>query len=343
MYYPAKKNIILRDYLKTLASFIKDCQLESGAIISNADGSLDPWDHCESIMGLSIMNQFDSALKGFDWLKDTQNEDGSWYAKYNVEGAIEFHKPTHFSSYIAVAVFHYYLITNDKDFLKSLWGFIEKAIDFTLKYQTDDGSIYWAVDDKNNIDKDSLITGSSSILKSLECGIAISKILNKKNNWYEAYLKLRECIRNSPSSFDKKKDRSNFSMDSYYPVLCGAIDDKGLINNAINKTLQDFYVDGIGIKCVNNEPWVTVAETSEFIIALTKNGKDGLAKKLFTEILNISDLDNVPYMGWQYKENIFWPDEKPSWTAAAVILAADGIYDLSKGSSLFKNNFLDFF
>ena len=70
--------------------------------------------------------------------------------------------------------------------------------------------------------------------------------------------------------------------------------------------------------------------------------EEGLAKKLFTEILNISDLDNVPYMGWQYKENIFWPDEKPSWTAAAVILAADGIYDLSKGSSLFKNNFLDF-
>ena len=73
-----------------------------------------------------------------------------------------------------------------------------------------------------------------------------------------------------------------------------------------------------------------------------KNDKEELAKKLFTEILNISDFDNVPYMGWQYKENIFWPDEKPSWTAAAVILAADGIYDLSKGSSLFKNNFLDF-
>ena len=342
MYYPKEKNIILSDYLKVLASFIKDCQLESGAIVSNADGSLDAWDHCEAIMGLSTMNQFDSALKGFDWLKETQNEDGSWYAKYDDQSVIEFHKPTHFSSYITVAAFHYFLITNDKDFLRSLWRVIEKAADFTLNHQIDDGSIYWAVDDKNNIDKDSLITGSSSILKSLECGIAISKILNQKNNWNDAYLKLRECIRNSPSSFDKKIDRSNFSMDSYYPILCGALDDKDLIDSAISKTLKDFYVDGIGIKCVKNEPWVTVAETSEFIIALVKNDKEELAKKLFTEILNISDLDNVPYMGWQYKENIFWPDEKPSWTAAAVILAADGIYDLSKGSSLFKNNFLDF-
>ena len=342
MYYPKEKNIILSDYLKILASFIKDCQLKSGAIVSNADGSLDPWDHCEAIMGLSTMNQFDSALKAFDWLKETQNEDGSWYAKYDDQSVIEFHKPTHFSSYITVAAFHYFLITDDKDFLRSLWRVIEKATDFTLNHQIDDGSIYWAVDDKNNIDKDSLITGSSSILKSLECGIAISKILNQKNNWNDAYFKLKECIRNSPSSFDKKKDRSNFSMDSYYPILCGALDDKDLIDSAISKTLKDFYVDGIGIKCVKNEPWVTVAETSEFIIALVKNDKEELAKKLFTEILNISDLDNVPYMGWQYKENIFWPDEKPSWTAAAVILAADGIYDLSKGSSLFKNNFLDF-
>ena len=39
MYYPKEKNIILSDYLKVLASFIKDCQLESGAIVSNADGS----------------------------------------------------------------------------------------------------------------------------------------------------------------------------------------------------------------------------------------------------------------------------------------------------------------
>ncbi|MEL0239143.1 MAG: phenyltransferase domain-containing protein, partial [Gammaproteobacteria bacterium] len=257
MYYPKEKNIILSDYLKILASFIKDCQLESGAIVSNADGSLDPWDHCEAIMGLSTMNQFDSALKGFDWLKETQNEDGSWYAKYDDQSAIEFHKPTHFSSYITVAAFHYFLITDDKDFLRSLWRVIEKATDFTLNYQIDDGSIYWAVDDKNNIDKDSLITGSSSILKSLECGIAISKILNQKNNWNDAYLKLRECIRNSPSSFDKKKDRSNFSMDSYYPILCGALDDKDLIDSAISKTLKDFYVDGIGIKCVKNEPWVT--------------------------------------------------------------------------------------
>ena len=43
-------------------------------------------------------------------------------------------------------------------------------------------------------------------------------------------------------------------------------------------------------------------------------------------------------MGWQYEENIFWPKERPSWTSAAAILAADTILDFSKASDLFKRN-----
>ena len=42
-------------------------------------------------------------------------------------------------------------------------------------------------------------------------------------------------------------------------------------------------------------------------------------------------------MGWQYKERIFWPT-KPSWTAAALILSADSIFNYSKGSDIFLVN-----
>ena len=62
------------------------------------------------------------------------------------------------------------------------------------------------------------------------------------------------------------------------------------------------------------------------------------AKKLLLDVLNICDKDNIPYMGWQYKENIFWPKEKPSWTSAAAILAADTILDFSNASDLFKRD-----
>jgi hypothetical protein len=40
-------------------------------------------------------------------------------------------------------------------------------------------------------------------------------------------------------------------------------------------------------------------------------------------------------MGWQYEENIFWPEEKPSWTSAALIIAADSVMGLSEAKDLF--------
>ena len=43
-------------------------------------------------------------------------------------------------------------------------------------------------------------------------------------------------------------------------------------------------------------------------------------------------------MGWQFEENFFWPNEKPTWTSAALVIAADSIYDFSDGSDIFIRN-----
>ena len=102
--------------------------------------------------------------------------------------------------------------------------------------------------------------------------------------------------------------------------------------------MSNFYNEGLGIKCVIEEPWVTFAESSEFIISLVKMKRKEDAKKILTEVMNITDSKNIPYMGWQYEENIFWPEEKPSWTAAALILAADTIFEFTAGSDLFTKS-----
>ncbi len=131
-------------------------------------------------------------------------------------------------------------------------------------------------------------------------------------------------------------------MDSYYPILSGCLD-KNEIKAYVNKIFKDFYVKDIGIKCVIEEPWVTVAETSEFIISLMLHGDQDKSKELLTDVLNITDLNKIPYMGWQYEENIFWPDEKPSWTAAALIIAADTVLNFSNASNLFLENQLSLY
>ena len=68
------------------------------------------------------------------------------------------------------------------------------------------------------------------------------------------------------------------------------------------------------------------------------SGNIDKSKKLLLDVLNICDQNKIPFMGWQYEENIFWPKEKPSWTAAALIIAADSVMNFSNGSDLFLKN-----
>ena len=341
MHLPIKRlkeeQILKESFFENIAKFIKSIQLESGVIPSNDDGSHDPWDHIESIMGLNFANEYESSKLAFNWLIKNQNEDGSWFSKYMNDIPIEKNKPTHFAPYISVAALHFYKIFSDKEYLEYLWPSIESAINFSIKLQIQNGTIPWSVDKNQKIEEDFLLTGSSSILKSIECGIAISKIIKSTKNledWNHSYELLSKAIKNPSGKFDLLKDRRRFSMDWYYPILSGCLNDDQKFFY-VDKVFKDFYIKEMGIKCVIEEPWVTVAETCEFIICLMISGRDEDAKKLLKDVINISDINGVPYMGWQYEENIFWPLERPSWTSAALIIAADSVMGLSKGKDLF--------
>ena len=334
------KDFLRKEIFEINGAYIKSIQYKSGAIPSNEDGTHDPWDHIESIMGLNIYKDIEASKSAFNWLTHHQNSDGSWYAKYYKTDAIEKNKPTHFSPYIAVAALHFFRIFKDINFLQSIWSSIELAVNFSVELQQDNGTIPWSINNNSQIENDYLLTGCSSILKSIECSIALSKILNKTENiekWKKAHLLLSNAIQDPDGKFDLIKDRKRFSMDWYYPILSGCLkqDEKSYY---INKIFKDFYLDGIGIKCVIEEPWVTVAETSEFILALMCAGYDDEAKRLLFDVLNISDEEGIPFMGWQYEQNIFWPEEKPSWTAAALMLSADCVFDYSDASDLFKSD-----
>ncbi len=334
------KDFLRKEIFKINGAYIKSIQYKSGAIPSNEDGTHDPWDHIESIMGLNIYKDIEASKSAFNWLTHHQNSDGSWYAKYYKTDAIEKNKPTHFSPYIAVAALHFFRIFKDINFLQSIWSSIELAVNFSVELQQDNGTIPWSINNNSQIENDYLLTGCSSILKSIECGIALSKILNETENiekWKKAHLLLSNAIQDPDGKFDLIKDRKRFSMDWYYPILSGCLkqDEK---SHYINKIFKDFYLDGIGIKCVIEEPWITVAETSEFILALMCAGYDDEAKRLLFDVINISDEEGIPFMGWQYEQNIFWPEEKPSWTAAALMLSADCVFDYSDASDLFKSD-----
>ena len=316
--------------------YILEVQNQDGSIPWEKGKKLDPWDHIEAAMGLSIAGNKVESEKAFIWLSDNQLDDGSWYSEYIESVPQTKRRETNFSAYLATGLLHYFLIFEDKKFLERLFPSLEKAMDFVISSQTSKGDIYWAKEEGIEILDDSLITGSSSIYKSLECAIAIYNILGKPiENLKESRLSLKNSINNNPERYDRSwESKSRYSMDWYYPILCGVYDDKEGIS-IIDSKWSDFIVLGMGCKCVVEEPWVTVAESSELVIALVKLGLIEKAEYIFNSLHQWRDEDGLYWTGYVYTDEKFWPVEKPTWTAGAVLLAADSLYRFTTGSELF--------
>jgi hypothetical protein len=91
------------------------------------------------------------------------------------------------------------------------------------------------------------------------------------------------------------------------------------------------------VRCVSDEPWVTGAETCELVMALDALGDSARALRVFGEIQHLRDPDGGYWTGWQYADQAHFPDERSSWTAAAMILAADALSRTTPGSALFRD------
>ncbi|MEN6475333.1 MAG: phenyltransferase domain-containing protein [Syntrophaceae bacterium] len=323
--------------IETLAASIARTQLPTGEIPWHEGGKTDPWDHVESAMGLAIAGYTAEARKAYEWLADIQQSDGGWYSAYR-EGVPEDRtKESNMSSYLAVGIFHYYLITRDHDFLKAFWPAVSAGIDFALGMQGPGGEIYWARNAKGEIDPMALLTGSSSIFLSLRCGLAMAALLGKRMPaWEKGLVRLRDAIRFRPHLFNKEKTR--FSMDWYYPILCGAITGLEAFKR-LEKSWDKFIVPGLGVRCVSDRPWVTMAETSEFILALIAMGRRELASKIFSWIQDKRFDDGTYWCGVTFPDNVIWPEEKISWTNGVVIMAADALHHLTAASQLFNHAF----
>ncbi len=325
------------EFYKSSVEYILKVQNQDGSIPWEENKKLDPWDHIEAAMGLSVAGKKEEAESAFLWLKTNQLSDGSWYSEYLMSSPVTKRKETNFSAYIATGLWHYYLIFEDKNFLKFMLPTITKSVNFVTSMQTEHGDIYWASEQDKEILDDSLITGSSSIYKSLECASAIFNLLGESSLQADISKKnLKNSILNYPERYDRNwESKSRYSMDWYYPILCGIYDDKKSIKD-IETKWSKFIVDDMGCKCVEEEPWVTVAESSELVLALVKIGLREEALKIFNSLHQWRDTrDGLYWTGYVYKDKKFWPVEKPTWTAGAVLLAADALYEFTPGSELF--------
>ena len=312
-------------------------QKENGEIPWSEGDKTDPWDHVEAAMGLTIGGEYARARQAYDWMRRNQLADGSWYSAYRNGQPEDRTRDTNMATYLAVGLYHYFLITGDKDFVASMWKTARAAIDFALRLQQPAGEIHWAMSPEGVVEPKALLTGSSSVFMSLKCAVSLAGVLGKKPaGWVPAMGRLRDAIANRPALFDASKSR--FSMDAFYPVLTGAITGEQA-RRRIDDCLQKFFVAGQGVKCVSDEPWITVAETSELCLAIAAAGDRKRAAKIFKLLRDYRYPDGSYWCGFTYPERTIWPEEKVSWTNAVVLLATDAIYRLTPAAGLFDHAF----
>lgn len=326
--------------LQRTAQYIADLQLSSGALPWFNGGIIDPWDHVEAIMGLTIGGHYAAARHGFDWLSDTQKSDGSWLAAYDDEKpADDTRAETNFVAYPATGLWHYWAATNDVKAVEEYWPMVKRAMQFVVDLQTPEGEIYWAVDPVKGISRDALITGCSSIYKSLQCTAALAKLRNEDPEpWLTARKRLGHAIRSKPHLFDRTwPSKKRYSMDWFYPVLTGVIREDAA-SARLAQRWDTFVEPDLGCRCVEEEPWVTVAETCELIMACLSAGKREAAEELYNNIQRFQIEDGSWWTGYVFTDDVHWPDERPSWTAAAVLLAADALYHITPAHSIFKDH-----
>ncbi len=312
-------------------------QKENGEIPWSEGDKTDPWDHVEAAMGLTIGGEYARAQLAYGWMRRMQLEDGSWYSAYKHGRPQDRTRDTNMAAYIAVGLYHYYLITGDHAFVESMWDTLWKAISFVLKFQQPTGEIHWAVSPEGVVDNKALLTGSSSVYMSLKCAISLARVLGKAHTgWPGAMTNLKAAIANQPQLFDQSKSR--FSMDGFYPVLTGALTGPKA-RQRIDDCLEKFFVAGQGVKCVDDEPWITIAETSELCLAIAAAGDRERAASIFKLLRDYRYPDGSYWCGFTIPERTIWPEEKISWTNAVVLMAADSIYRLTPAAGLFDHDF----
>ncbi|MGZ4508801.1 MAG: prenyltransferase [Blastococcus sp.] len=285
-------------------------------------------------MALDIGGEHARAAAAYRWLAGRQRPDGSWAAEYRDGEESAPAAESNHAGYLAVGGWHTWLISGDEQLVTDLWPAVRRGLDLVVRMQLSGGAVSWALRPDGTPDDTALLTGNASLFQALRCGIALAALHGESQpDWELAVTDLGTALRTRPGDF---ADRSRYSMDWYYPVLGGA-----LTGTAARERLADdwdrFVVPGLGARCVSDHPWVTGAETCELALALAAAGQPDAAIEQVAAMQHLRHDDGSYWTGLVYADDARWPVERTTWTAAAVVLAADALAGATPAAALFTD------
>ena len=320
--------------MRATVGWIADQQRPDGELPWFRGGQLDPWDCVEAAMALDLGGRHERARAAYRWLAARQRPDGSWAAEYRAGRATAPAAESNHAGYLAVGAWHSWLLTGDEELVAGLWPAIRRGLDLVTRMQLPGGAIGWALRPDGTPDDTALLTGNASLFQALRCGIALAGLRgDPQPDWELAVTDLGGALRSRPEAF---ADRSRYSMDWYYPVLGGAVTGEAA-DERLAAGWDRFVVPGLGARCVDDRPWVTGAETCELALALAAAGQRAAAVEQVAAMQHLRDDDGAYWTGLVFADGVRWPVERTTWTAAAVVLAADALSGATAASGLFPD------
>ena len=338
---PSVDGVLTSDQVAETAAAIAAMQEPDGAVPWSTGEHVDVWNHVEAAMALDVGGEQTAAEAAYDWCVRHQRHDGSWPMKI-VDGQVEDASgETNMCAYLAVGVWHRWRLRRDLPFVTRVWPVVRRALDFVVGMQLPFGGIAWSQEwDEHGpagVNREALVAGSSSIYQALRAGVALAELMDDPQpEWELAGGRLGHALREHRDLF---LDKSTFSMDWYYPVLGGAVRGRrGL--DLVDERWDEFAMPGLGIRCVDTNPWVTGAETCELVMALDCLDDHARALRLFGDMQHLRHESGGYWTGSVHPEHVFWPNEQTTYTAAAVVLAADALSRTTSASGIMRGETL---
>jgi hypothetical protein len=336
MYLRDVADMVSSDELAETVACIAEWQLPTGMIPWFPGGHADPWNHVEAAMALDLGGQRAAAERAYEWLVRMQRPDGAWHQYYMADSVEQDKLDTNVCAYVATGVWHHFLLTGDEGFVQTMWPVVERAVDFVLELQRPRGEIIWARHADGTPWSFALLTGSSSICHSLRCAIALAEHLgHERPDWELSAGRLAHVVAHQPEAFAPKH---RWAMDWYYPVLTGVVG--GADGRArLDDRAATFTMEGKGVRCVSDRPWITVAETCECALAHLSVGSRDRAEELFGWAQQFRHDDGRYWTGTVFPDEARFPaGERSTYTAASVVLSADALVGGSPASALFVDH-----
>ena len=331
---PQVPGVLSADEVFDSGLHLASLQQTTGMVPWFEGGHCDPWNHVEAAMAFSVCGLLEEADAAYGWLEATQLGDGSWFNYYRGARVEDPRIDTNTCAYVATGAYHHFLVTSDLGALSRRFEMCSRAIDFVLARQVDDGTVRWSLDAAGRTEGYALLTGSASIFPALRCGVAAAEALGRaRPDWELAAGRLGHAIAHHPEWFAPKHE---YAMDWYYPVLAGALEQRAARRH-MAAGWSRFVLAGRGVRCVSTSDWVTAAETAECALALDALGRPDEAIELLALTAAHRRADGSYYTGVAYPQVTTFPvGETTSYTAAAVVLAADALSCATPAAGLFR-------